>query len=196
MPVKALGWKSLLKVFLEAVGIKIPLFIAHIVTFGCKAFVLNKKLTKGRKHAPRAQIDYLVSYDSTNIFRVWIPRLDRVVRTRDIVFDETERYEGEKTDFEVEEALEVADSIEIIDRQLTKTDFDLDIYMGDEYYTNLRMQDINEGFEAVKTQTQDEVEKMTPEPQGFSVFLPTQDPTPLAPQMSTAILVRPMPSNS
>ncbi|KAL1952901.1 hypothetical protein VTO42DRAFT_3966 [Malbranchea cinnamomea] len=37
---------------------------------------------------------------------------------------------------------------------------------------------------------------MTPEPQGFSVFLPTPDPTPLAPQMPTAIPVRPAPSNS
>ncbi|KAL1956597.1 hypothetical protein VTO42DRAFT_7008 [Malbranchea cinnamomea] len=195
-PVKALGWKLPLKVLLEAVGIRIPLSIAHIVTFGCKAFVLNKKLAKGRKHAPRVHISYLVGYDSTNIFRVWIPSLDQVVRTRDVVFDETERYEGEKMDFEVEKALEVADSIEMIDRQLTETDFDLDIYTGDEYHTNLRMQDTNEGFEAVKTQTQDEAEKMTPEPQGFSVFLPTSDPTPLAPQILTTIPVRPAPSNS
>ncbi|KAL1952895.1 hypothetical protein VTO42DRAFT_3972 [Malbranchea cinnamomea] len=72
-------------------------------------------------------------------------------------------------DFEVEEALEVADSIEMIDRQLTETDFDLDIYMSDEYHTNLRMQDTNEGFETAKTQTQNEAEKMTPELQGFSV---------------------------
>ncbi|KAL1952900.1 hypothetical protein VTO42DRAFT_3965 [Malbranchea cinnamomea] len=74
-----------------------------------------------------------------------------VILMRDVVFDETEWYEGEKTDFEVEEALEVADSIEMINRQLTETDFDLDIYTGDEYYTNLRMQDTNEGFEAAKT---------------------------------------------
>ncbi|KAL1953521.1 hypothetical protein VTO42DRAFT_2638 [Malbranchea cinnamomea] len=99
-------------------------------------------------------------------------------------------------DFEVEEALEVADSIEMIDLQLTETDFDLDIYTGDEYHTNLRMQDTNEGFEVANIQTQDEVEKMTPEPQRFSVFLPTSDPTPLAPQMPTTILVRPAPSNS
>ncbi|KAL1953520.1 hypothetical protein VTO42DRAFT_2637 [Malbranchea cinnamomea] len=58
----------------------------------------------------------------------------------------------------------------MIGHQLIETDFDLDIYTGYEYYMNLRIQDTNKGFEAANIQTQDEVEKMTPEPQGFSVI--------------------------
>jgi hypothetical protein len=35
---------------------------------------------------PQAYIGYLVGYDSSNIFRVWIPTLDRVIKTRDVIF--------------------------------------------------------------------------------------------------------------
>jgi hypothetical protein len=40
----------------------------------------------------RAFIGYLVGYDLTNIFRVWIPHRDKVVRVGDVRFDETKRY--------------------------------------------------------------------------------------------------------
>jgi hypothetical protein len=32
------------------------------------------------------EMQYLVGYDSSNIYRVWIPSLDRVIRTRDVIF--------------------------------------------------------------------------------------------------------------
>ena len=37
---------------------------------------------------PRAYIGYLVGYDSTNIFRIWIPSFKKVIRTRDVKFND------------------------------------------------------------------------------------------------------------
>lgn len=42
---------------------------------------------------PRTHIGYLVGYDATNIFRIWIPHLKRVIRSRDVVFDEDTGYD-------------------------------------------------------------------------------------------------------
>jgi hypothetical protein len=47
-----------------------------------------------RKLDPRAHIGYLVGYDSTNIYRVWIPEKGKVISTRDVIFDESTVFEG------------------------------------------------------------------------------------------------------
>ncbi|KAL1953540.1 hypothetical protein VTO42DRAFT_2617 [Malbranchea cinnamomea] len=41
----------------------------------------------------RAHIGYLVGYESTNVFRIWVPYLHRVFRSRDVRFDETRCYD-------------------------------------------------------------------------------------------------------
>jgi hypothetical protein len=64
--------------------------LAHLHLLGCKAYVLDKTILKRHrlmKLDPRAYISYLVSYDSTNIFRIWIPSFKKVIRTRDVTFD-------------------------------------------------------------------------------------------------------------
>ena len=37
---------------------------------------------------PKAWIRYLVGYQSTNIYRIWIPLMAKVISTRDVVFNE------------------------------------------------------------------------------------------------------------
>ena len=44
------------------------------------------------KLVPRAEIGYLVGYQSTNIFRSWIPSKNIVIPTRDVTFDPTQGY--------------------------------------------------------------------------------------------------------
>ena len=39
---------------------------------------------------PRAWIGYLVGYDSTNVYRIWNPTTGKVIRTRDVIFNENE----------------------------------------------------------------------------------------------------------
>ena len=64
----------------------------HLVPYGCRAYSFIKNRSKLEKLEPRAHIGYLVGYDSTNVFRIWIPSQKTVILTRDVVFDITKRY--------------------------------------------------------------------------------------------------------
>ncbi|KJZ69618.1 hypothetical protein HIM_10981 [Hirsutella minnesotensis 3608] len=72
--------------------------IAHLKAYGCKAYPLTKDALKriqrkDLKTAPQAEIGYLVGYESSNIFRIWIPTLSEVRRVRDVTFDERSFYD-------------------------------------------------------------------------------------------------------
>jgi hypothetical protein len=51
--------------------------LAHLKVYRCRAYAMTrnaqKKINRLAKLEPRAHIGYLVGYDSTNIFRIWIP---------------------------------------------------------------------------------------------------------------------------
>ena len=47
---------------------------------------------------PRAYISYLVGYNSTNIYRIWIPYKGIVISTRDIIFNKTTFFNSKRTD--------------------------------------------------------------------------------------------------
>ena len=87
-PTKALNWKT---PFELAIGIKPSL--SHLHIYGCKAYTLSHGIPRIHKLQPRAFIGYLVGYDSTNIYRIWLPTQDKVIRTRDVTFNETTFYD-------------------------------------------------------------------------------------------------------
>ncbi|KAM4064184.1 reverse transcriptase (RNA-dependent DNA polymerase) [Hirsutella rhossiliensis] len=67
--------------------------------YGCRAYpltykALQNKQKKDLKTDPHTEIGYLVGYDSTNIFRIWIPSSSEVRRLRDVTFNEHKFYEG------------------------------------------------------------------------------------------------------
>ena len=105
-PRHSLDWRSPYEAFNEHVmtsegvtGPRKPI-LHHLRAYGCKAFTLIK--SKGdpdypgklRKLAPRAHIGYLVGYESTSIYRIWIPHKRKVISTRDVLFDENEFFDG------------------------------------------------------------------------------------------------------
>nr|XP_036589591.1 reverse transcriptase domain protein [Colletotrichum truncatum]KAF6801596.1 reverse transcriptase domain protein [Colletotrichum truncatum] len=71
--------------------------LAHLRRYGCRAYPLTQNYKRGieksNKTAPRAHIGYLCGYDSTNIYRIWIPAIGKVMRTRDVTFDENTLYD-------------------------------------------------------------------------------------------------------
>jgi hypothetical protein len=81
MPVKSLGWKTLYKV---VCGWKPS--AAHLNVVGAQPYMLNSKLKQGEKLESCALIRQLVGYNSTNIYRVWMPALGQILRTRNVVF--------------------------------------------------------------------------------------------------------------
>ena len=69
-----------------------PLNLAYLKAYGCKAYVRINQLSKKQKLSERAHIGYLIGYDSSNIFRIWIPSINKIIRIRDVVFDEISFY--------------------------------------------------------------------------------------------------------
>src|ERR1700721_584992 len=105
-PRYSLDWKSPYEAFHEYVmenegvtGPRKPV-LSHLRAFGCKAYTLIKSRGDpdypGRlqKLAPRAHIGYLIGYESTSIYRVWIPYKKKVISTRDVIFNEKEFFDG------------------------------------------------------------------------------------------------------
>jgi hypothetical protein len=72
---------------------------AHLRVYGCKAYVLTtealKKSNRLQRFNPKAWIGYLVGYDSTNKYRIWNPKLNKIVSTRDVIFDEDSCFDGD-----------------------------------------------------------------------------------------------------
>jgi hypothetical protein len=77
----------------------------YLKAYGCRAYVLIKSAgdpDKPRKHQklqPKAHIGFLVGYESTNIYRIWIPHKKKVISARDVLFDEEECYDGKPIRF-------------------------------------------------------------------------------------------------
>jgi hypothetical protein len=70
--------------------------IEHLKMYECKTYSLLKKAdvsSRDSKLKSRAFVDYLIDYNSTNIFRVWNPEKDDVNDYRDVIFDESELYD-------------------------------------------------------------------------------------------------------
>jgi hypothetical protein len=63
-----------------------------------------KKRPKLDKVSDRAFIGWHCGYESTNIYRVWVPSQHRIISVRDITFDPTQRYRlDEVEDSQIEE---------------------------------------------------------------------------------------------
>jgi transposase InsO family protein len=93
-PTKQLDWKSPIQVLQDHRGVANPKpNIAHLRVYGCRAYPLIRKIPKKQKLRPRAQIGYLVGYDSSNIFRIWVPQDKKIIVTRDVTFDESRKYD-------------------------------------------------------------------------------------------------------
>lgn len=90
-PTRSLNWKT---PFEMANGKKPSIAYMHV--FGCKAYALRTKIPRGDKLTERALVRYLVGYDSTNIYRIWIPRTNSVIRSRDVTFREESFYQPDE----------------------------------------------------------------------------------------------------
>ena len=62
-PNEQLGWRTPYEI---AYGKPPSLIYMHV--YSCKTYILDKRIRRGDKLAPRALIGYLVGYNSTNIY--------------------------------------------------------------------------------------------------------------------------------
>ena len=72
--------------------------LAHLKAYGCKAFAMTDDTHRGKSRLqrldPKAWIGYLVGYQASNIYRIWIPSLAKVISTRDVIFNESQIFSG------------------------------------------------------------------------------------------------------
>ncbi len=90
---RALAWKT----FFEALTKK-KSNLTHLQSYECRAYFLKNIISRKNRLKSRAFIDYLVKYDFTNIFRIWISSRMRIVRIRNVIFDKTLFYDFAKLD--------------------------------------------------------------------------------------------------
>lgn len=93
-PTRSIDWKTPFEMAYN----KKP-SIAHLKLYGCRAYALRPQIPRGDKLTPRALIGYLVGYDASNIYRIWLPKArsrahqGKVIRTRDVTFKENLYYQ-------------------------------------------------------------------------------------------------------
>lgn len=98
IPHRSIGWQSPHEALATYLGENAPHWLqakpdlSNMRIFGCKAYIRINKLPRLAKLAPRAAIGYLVGYEAYNIWRIWIPTKRRVIRARDVQFNEEEFY--------------------------------------------------------------------------------------------------------
>ncbi len=90
--------------------------VAHMRPIGSHAFVYNTKIARGDKLELRAIIGHLVGYNSTNIYLVWIPALDKVIRSRDVYFGKLDdNYDDSRSWGDLTQLEELVEIVEIED---------------------------------------------------------------------------------
>ena len=118
-PRQKYNWKTPIEILQTYLDIKDPKpKCGHIRVFGCRAYPLIQNQPKLNKLDPRCSIGYLVGWDSTNIFRIWIPSLQKVIRTRDVTFDESIKYSPHQVELPLPQP--IIEVLELI--TLTETD--------------------------------------------------------------------------
>ncbi len=105
---RALKWKISFEILIEKKS-----NLTHLQSYECRVYFLKNIISKKNRLKSRAFIDYLVKYNFTNIFRIWIFSRMRIVRIKDVFFDKTLFYDFAKLDskhlliISVENALEI-----------------------------------------------------------------------------------------
>ncbi|EXU94526.1 reverse transcriptase domain protein [Metarhizium robertsii] len=96
--------------------------LSHLKAYGCKAFAMTAdaqlKLHRKQKLEPRAHIGYLVGYQSSNIYKIWVPHKNRVILTRDVIFNESSFFENKIAQPELRQSIsQLLEEIEIPEEQ-------------------------------------------------------------------------------
>jgi hypothetical protein len=88
-----MNWKSLHVVLQRVLKKLYNSEISHFKVFNCKTYLLLKEknvLSKNEKLVSRIFVEYLIEYDSTNIFRIWNLEIWSVSDYKNMIFDENQ----------------------------------------------------------------------------------------------------------
>lgn len=97
--------------------------LCHLQRTECKTYPLNKNIPRKIKLQKRAYIDYLIGYKARNIFRVWISNQRKIIRTRDVLLNDTADYDTHEINL-----------MQVIEKPMLKITFDA---LNLKYYTRV-----------------------------------------------------------
>ena len=168
-----------------AVGISNPRpNIGHLRIYGCRAYALNHRIPRTRKLEPRTHIGNLAGYDSTNIFRIWIPSKRKVISTRDVTFNESLFYDPKSPDIgvqfreQLDQILEVIEMPEIPQLSFEEVLSDSDEEEESNVGRNRNGQQEGGTSECVRAHEEVHVESSAEHSDAVTPALPTPDATP------------------
>src|SRR5579871_1963199 len=98
-PIRSLKWKT---PYGALYGIKPRLFGLRVLGSLTYVLIPEKERVTSDKFASRALKGYLIGFEASNIYRVWMPTTNRILRTRDVKIDETVRYKSPQQPDEME----------------------------------------------------------------------------------------------
>ena len=93
----------------------------HLKAYGCKVYVLIKskgdadRPGKHQKLDAKAHIGFLVEYESTNIYWIWIPHKRKVISARDVNFNEDEVWDQKPIHLTPNEIQELDNAVEVVE---------------------------------------------------------------------------------
>src|SRR5256885_611961 len=130
-PTQTMNWKTPLETLQKALDIPNPKpVLSHIKVYGSRAYVKTNLIPKRDKVASRIHIGYLIGYESTTIYRIWIPGKDSIERVRNVTFDKTPRYDPDELQINHELQSQLIETIQIpeLPIQAPKTPDDEEIW--------------------------------------------------------------------
>ena len=133
--------------------------MGHTYPFGCRAYAVEHGILRKEKMLPWAQIGYLVEYDSTNIFRIWLSLKKRVICTRDVRFDDSKLFHPEDIELGALRTQEVADIIELIEIPDIISDATLEFEQEDQEYDGNTVIIDTSGIIEINPQLEENLEK-------------------------------------
>ena len=68
--------------------------LTHLIQYEAKAYFVDKNISRREKMKTRAHIDFLMNYDSTNIYFIWTSNQRKVFKICDVIFDENSHYQS------------------------------------------------------------------------------------------------------
>ena len=81
MLIRSLDWRTLHETITS-----VRLDLSRLYAIRSRGFVLNKHLPRGDKLKDRTFEGFLLRFNASNIYQVWLPATNRVIRVRDVRF--------------------------------------------------------------------------------------------------------------
>jgi hypothetical protein len=107
---RSLTWKTFFEILTEKKS-----NLSHLQSYKCKAYFLKNIISRKDRLKSKFFIDYLVRYNFTNIFRIWISSCMRIIRIKDVLFDKTLFYDLAKFDSRHLLIINVKDTLKILE---------------------------------------------------------------------------------